>query len=557
MKTTLRSLSLVAIAASLFVSGVLAQDFGNNGGNARRNGLSGAIGPIEPVLAWSNTADFSLISWMPYIHGDQVFAIRESGFPQAGGSANDEVIAYGLADGIIQWRTSLPYGGDPSTEFIAWIAGANGGRVYGARSQNQKPTPIYALDASTGALLWTSAVTTEAFAYDGVVFADNGDLIVGDRTHVVRINATTGATVWSATRACPVSGACGVAITDTAVYYDLPVVGGNAIGKLDLATGAALYISPVMPGFTDQNTPFVGPDGTVYFSRSQNFATVDFLYSFDDHGMGFSQNWMTPVRWTTNHGHGVSPDGLIYTFSPSDEFVALDAGTGAVVANAGVLSPIGSPNLSPQTVVDKAGTVYVSNGWGSSPASDGRLWAFNKDLTTQHFVVNLDRQNNGGPALGGSGYLVMADRNGVYAYRSLEQGLTYCSPAVPNSVGLSGRIIARGSTTTADNDMILRAQDLPPNQFGFFLNGTAQVNIPAAGGSQGILCVGGSIGRYNALVDFSGPNGRIELRLNLTETPTPNGNVSIISGETWHFQCWHREPGGNSNFTDAVSISFL
>ncbi|MFT5291454.1 MAG: hypothetical protein ACI82F_003536, partial [Planctomycetota bacterium] len=548
---------LPALLSALCVApSALGQDFGNLGGNGQRNGATEAIGPIRPVVAWSNTADFSLISWMPYIHGEQVLVVRESGFPAAGGSANDEIIAYGLGDGVIQWRTSLPYAGDPNTEFIAWIAGVNSGRVYGARSQNQKPTPIHALDASSGALLWTSNATSEAFAYDGVVFTEDGDLILGDRTRVVRIDGDTGVTEWSTVRSCPVSGACGVAIYGDAVYYDQPEAGGNSLGKLDLATGAPLYDSPLMPGFTDQNTPFVGRDGTVFFARSQNNAAVDFLYAFDDNGTSFTQRWMVPVRWTTGHTHGVSKSGVVYTFNANDEFVGLDPMSGTEIMNAGILSPLGSPNLSPQTVVDGAGTVYVSNGWANTPATDGRLWAFNEDLSVQHFTINLDRQNNGGPALGGAGYLVMADRQGVYAYRSQELGGTYCSPAVPNSAGLSGRIIPRGSLTASDNDVILRAQDLPPNQFGFFINGTAQANVPMAGGSQGTLCVGGSVGRYNLNVAQTGPDGRLELRLDLSHTPTPTGTISINAGQTWHFQCWHRDAGGNSNFTDGVTIVF-
>ncbi|MBL4771059.1 MAG: hypothetical protein JKY61_07940, partial [Planctomycetes bacterium] len=86
------SMAPFAFAAMLFAPPADAQDHGNLGGNSERNGLTTAIGPIEPVLAWSNMADFSLISWMPYIYGEQVIVVRESGFPAAGGSANDEIL---------------------------------------------------------------------------------------------------------------------------------------------------------------------------------------------------------------------------------------------------------------------------------------------------------------------------------------------------------------------------------------------------------------------------------------------------------------------------------
>ena len=91
---------------------------------------------------------------------------------------------------------------------------------------------------------------------------------------------------------------------------------------------------------------------------------------------------------------------------------------GSVVDSAGVLSPLGSPNLSAKTAVDASGIVYVSNGWASNPADSGRLWAFSQDLSQVLFTVNFARQNNGGPALAADGTLVMADLNGVRAWRS-------------------------------------------------------------------------------------------------------------------------------------------
>jgi outer membrane protein assembly factor BamB len=272
-----------------------------------------------------------------------------------------------------------------------------------------------------GTLLWTSEWLTEAWAHDGIVFAPNGDLIVGDFHDVIRINAADGTTVWSTPRSCPVSGNCGgaAAVSSSAVYIDESAPGGNEITKLDIETGDVLYSSPVMAGFTDQNAPFVSPDETtVYFSRTQNNPAVDYLYAFEDDGTQFIELWRRPVRWTTSHEHGIAADGSIYTFTPEDEFVRLDPATGEILSNAGVLSPLGTPNLSPKTAVDAAGNVYVSNGWASTPATDGRLWAFNADLSETLFVLNLDRQNAGGPAIGVGGTMIVADRQGVYAYRT-------------------------------------------------------------------------------------------------------------------------------------------
>ena len=68
----------------------------------------------------------------------------------------------------------------------------------------------------------------------------------------------------------------------------------------------------------------------------------------------------------------------------------------------------------------------------------------------------------------------------------------------------------------------------------------------------------GSIGRYNANILNSGTIGEVSLALDLANTPTPIGNVAIMVGETWNFQCWYRDlnPQATSNFSDGLSITF-
>lgn len=559
MRSPLQALPLVA-AALVGAAPLLAQDYPCLGGGPARDGSTDVIGPLAPTALWARTSEPSIIAWAPHVHDGRVFTVRETSFPAAGGAAGDEVIAYDLETGALLWRATLPYGGDPSVEFIAWIAGADGGRVYAARSQNQRPTTLRALDAATGVQVWESAAVTEAFAYDGVVFTSDGDLVVGDGSKVVRIDGATGSTVWETARFCPVSGSCGVALFDGGVYFDQPAPGGNSVGKLDLATGAVLYESPVLPGFTAQNSPFVGPDGTVYFARSQNNAAVDFLYAFDDTGAALVQRWSVPVRWTTNHQHAVAPDGSVYTINPAGELVRLDPATGVETANGGVLPDFGAVNLSPVMLVDGAGTVYVSNGWASSPATNGRLWAFDGDLTTRHFELVLDRQNQGGPALAGAGVLVMCDRSGVTALRGPQVGAAYCGVATPNSTGAPATTTARGSALAADRDLVLRVDGLPAQTFGLLVTSRTQGLVPGAGGSLGTLCLGGVLGRFNDLVSASGPLGAFEVRIDPGLLPEGAALVAAVGGETWNFQCWYRDVVGGaavSNFSSPVAVGFL
>ncbi|MFO0004497.1 MAG: hypothetical protein ACK559_25550, partial [bacterium] len=99
-------------------------------------------------------------------------------------------------------------------------------------------------------------------AYDGIVFADDGDPIFAWHLWVKRLDAETGATVWTTARSCSVSGDCGPARSGDSIYLDEVGPGGQVISRLNIDTGARLYQSQVMPGFLSQNTPFCAPDPT-------------------------------------------------------------------------------------------------------------------------------------------------------------------------------------------------------------------------------------------------------------------------------------------------------
>jgi hypothetical protein len=140
-------------------------------------------------------------------------------------------------------------------------------------------------------------------------------------------------------------------------------------------------------------------------------------------------------------------------------------------------------------------------------------------------------------------------------------GTNYCGPAVPNSTGASGTISGTGSTTVLNNNLGLVASDLPLNAFGYFLTSRTQGLVNQPGGSLGVLCLGGQIGRYTGpgQIQNTGALGSFSLLLDLTQTPSPTGFVSVAAGETWNFQAWHRDAVGGSavsNFTDGLSVPF-
>ncbi|MEZ6015110.1 MAG: hypothetical protein R3F49_08355 [Planctomycetota bacterium] len=140
-------------------------------------------------------------------------------------------------------------------------------------------------------------------------------------------------------------------------------------------------------------------------------------------------------------------------------------------------------------------------------------------------------------------------------------GMNYCGPAAANSTGNAGRILAIGSDVASLNLLTLRAENLPLSSFGFFLTSATQGLVANPGGSQGTLCLGGAIGRYVGAgqIKNSGATGSFELPLNLTQTPTPNGLIAILAGDTRSFQAWHRDSIGGvatSNFSDGLVITF-
>ncbi len=169
------------------------------------------------------------------------------------------------------------------------------------------------------------------------------------------------------------------------------------------------------------------------------------------------------------------------------------------------------------------------------------------------FGVNVDGSVAVGGAFNGNYRAVRWDSN--------EVGSRYCTP-VANSTGRSALLVVSGSNVVVANSLQLATEFLPNGSWGFFLTSTAQGNIGQPGGSQGVLCLGGSIGRYVGAgqIKNSGTTGSFSLAIDLTSMPQPQGSVAVSPGDTWNFQTWHRDAIGGvatSNFTDAVAVTFF
>jgi len=139
-------------------------------------------------------------------------------------------------------------------------------------------------------------------------------------------------------------------------------------------------------------------------------------------------------------------------------------------------------------------------------------------------------------------------------------GTSYCT-ANTNSTGSIANTTGTGSDVALDNNLTLNTANLPANSFAFYLASTAQGFAANPGGSQGNLCLSGSIGRYVGPGQIQQANalGQISLALDLTQIPQPTGFVTAVAGDTWNFQAWYRDAIGGSatsNFTDGLSVTF-
>lgn len=128
---------------------------------------------------------------------------------------------------------------------------------------------------------------------------------------------------------------------------------------------------------------------------------------------------------------------------------------------------------------------------------------------------------------------------------------TYCD-ALPNSTGVSARIGHQGTASVTNNDLVLVASDLPPNQFGLFFFGPWPTQLSASAGN---LCVTGGLHRLPpALATGLGAVARpVDL-----QAPHPTAGTPQV-GTTWYYQLWYRDPTavqGTSNFSDGLRVTF-
>ena len=145
------------------------------------------------------------------------------------------------------------------------------------------------------------------------------------------------------------------------------------------------------------------------------------------------------------------------------------------------------------------------------------------------------------------------DGDGVRAVTYGGSWSTFCGPAADNSTGGPATVAARGPMLAGTQPIELSATSVPPFTFGMFIVSRTPGSVTPPG-SQGTLCLGGSIGRLLGSVQSSGPLGRFAHPAVPATLPLPGGPA--MPGEFLHFQAWFRDtnPTATSNLTDGVRV---
>lgn len=312
--------------------------------------------------------------------------------------------------------------------------------------------------------------------------------------------------------------------------------------------------------------------------------------SFDDHSgivvvpRGFASGFNTlGVQQWIHHNHAsggsvaaIEPTASGYVELAHDFIAGYQCtgrdGTGQALWSVS-LGAVGGLYDTPNAMIRRPNGTFLLGGHTTASGNLAHIRAFDGNGTVlwdreyphaigrTNSVYTMALDGNGDLYVGGNlGGTPSIGLIGGYVSRiALEtQGQMGCA-GQPNSTGSAAVTEAIGSLGRSDNDLTLFTRDLPTHVFGFYIGAQASGYVPNPGGSQGDLCLGGAIGRFNRTHEIlhSGQEGLFHLYLDLGDVPTPTGPISTMAGQTWHFQSWYRAaaPSSSSNFSSSTFLT--
>ena len=305
---------------------------------------------------------------------------------------------------------------------------------------------FYALNASTGALLWSASNDAQSSAVaNGVVYVGGGGLYA--------LNASTGALLWS----YPVGGIVLSAptVANGVVYFgnvdeNCCVDVFNGLYALNASTGALLW-SYRAPG-----SIIYGPPGFVYSSAAVANGVVYFGSANDN---VYALNASTGAYlWSYTTGYSVldSPavaNGVVYFGSGDGKFYALNASTGALLWSYTTESSI---NSSSPAVAN--GVVYIGS-------EDDNVYALNASTGAKLWSYDTGNKVESSPAVANGVVYVGTRPGGVDALNASTGALLWSyttgsvgdsSPAIVN-----GTLYIGSSAFSLGADLYLRIRPTP------------------------------------------------------------------------------------------------
>lgn len=379
------------------------------GGNSSRNALSDLCGPETNEVLWENGQP-SVIAFQAMTDSHIVATSRI--FDLANTLYGTDIVAQDILTGDTLWTAQLPVD-FPDTDWRSRVSAMRDGVIYATRSGNTNYAYLYALDAANGSILWKSEDLINEGSTETAAFAENGDLVYGNKDNILRIDHTDGSTLWSTPRTAPTSNGQTVAVYEGKGYYWETSPSGPELSVIDLETGSHLYSSYGMLGLIQQVGPFVGPDGTVYAPRTQNNPVTDTLFAFIDTGNSLEKKWAIPLAYVPFATFGIGPDGAVYSYSRMGRVLRLNPETGAATDSSIVLLSGTAP--APRIAIGANGIIYLTNDDGPN----SQIYSFNPDLSIR-WADLIPNVNTGGPAIGMDGALIVCGiGNTVRAYEGV------------------------------------------------------------------------------------------------------------------------------------------
>ncbi len=284
---------------------------------------------------------------------------------------------------------------------------------------------------------------------------------------------------------------------------------------------------------------------------------------------------------------GVTPVS-IGQFVPGGVATVSPNPTGVILNPMPFMPPIGTFEVVDLTVEFTSGLFAVAGNGdftaaGISTALSGTmLLNIDPSGNGNPYLVELDMAGEQSPAQPfsgniaavGGGISLQCDASGFFTYLSQTNSATmnlsgsvdgtwtpdapqaYCE-ANPNSTGGVSEIAFLGSQSIADDDVTLQTSGLPANKFAYYLVSATDGFIANAPGSQGNICLSGTIGRYTSLIGQSTGAGLFTRSVGTSNIPVIPP-ASISPGETWYYQLWHRDfdPTPTSNFSRGLAVTF-